>query len=422
MTYRKAGKCVSCLSRTLLSESQSIPIHLDSQDRVQHDQASKQAIFNYFFNMTTDQPDITLASEKESTAEKPNIESKGRAIPAQNPDKPESGIVYHKSHDMDPSKSPEWRLAGRRKIQPESPHEWLWVVEVEEGPNKGSREIIFSDDKLKQCITRVIAKYNDHAGNNIWQESQVTLSSPFMALIFHYAELEIEAQSTSLDPITRGRLQSLLQEVAKVHDPARWRIPESGDDLWNFRIQFALLWTLFKPGSLVIGPWNLANDLQVFQVHDISYHSKKIPLQPVDNVDLVVNELMITAWMWDWDGKNIVRTIFEFRISEYSGDKPPAELRCYPIAFYEDGEGRRGLEAIGGMSVYRERRANFLQYALDHHHSGLRRYCGDFYGGLPAFQLDRVQMEMGFRSKFWPTALPRIVKVRMKLSPPSSLY
>jgi hypothetical protein len=360
--------------------------------------------------MATDQPEITLTAE-----ENPEMDTTGKTNPTQTPDKPESGIVYRKWPNTSQS------LFGRRsaKIQPESPHEWLWVTEVEEGLDRDSWEIVFSDHKLRDFIAKVIAKYNGHTGNSIWQASQVTLSSPFKALVFNHAELESEAQSTSLDPTTRGRLQSLLQEVDKIHDPLRWKIPESVDDLSNFRIQYALLWTLFKPGSLVVGAWNLADDLQVFQVHDVSYGSKEKTLKLVSHA---INELVITAWMWDWDGKNIVRTMFDLKISEFAGDKPPAELSCYPVAFYEDVEGHRGLEAIRGTSVYRDRRANYLQYALDHHHLGLRRYSGDFYGGIPAFQSDRGKADMGFRGSLWSNARPRVVKVRMTLGPQSFLY
>ena len=277
---------------------------------------------------------------------------------------------------------------------------------------------MFIDKKLRDCIAKVIAKYNGHTGNNIWQGSQVKLSSPFKALIFNHAELETEAQSTTLDPTTRGRLQCLLQEVDKIHDPVQWRIPESVDDLWDFRIQYTLLWTLFKPGSLVVGAWNSAQDPQVFQVHDTSYSSKERSLH-LSNSITTIDELVVTAWMWDWDGEEIVRTMFELKIPEYLGDKPPAELRCYPIAFYER-EGHRGLEAICGTSVYRNRRENFLQYTLDHRHLGLRRYCGDFYGGIPVFQLDRGKMD--FRAGCWPSVPPKVVKVRMTLGPQSSLY
>ncbi|GAQ11473.1 hypothetical protein ALT_8794 [Aspergillus lentulus] len=358
--------------------------------------------------MTTDQLEITLASEKRFAAEIPQMDTTGKTNLSQTP---ESGIVYCKSHNMFPNRSPDCSSAGHPKIKPESPDEWLRVIEVVEGPNRSSWKIVFFDNKLRDCIRKVIANYNVHTGNNIWQGPQVTLRSPLKALIFNYAELEIQAQSTSLDPTTRGRLQSLLQVVDKVHDPLRWRIPESVDDLRNFRIQYALLWTLFKPGSLVVGAWNSAHDMQVFQVHDAWYNSKKTTLHPVDNVHLVMNELVIAAWMWDWDGKEIVRTMFEFRIPEYAGDKPPAELRCYPVAFYEDGKGQRDLDAIWGMSVYRDRRAKFLQHALDYHDSRLRRYSGDFYGGIPAFQLDRAKAEMSYRATLWHIPAPGVVNI-----------
>jgi hypothetical protein len=372
--------------------------------------------------MTTNQPEITLAAEEKSTAKNPEMGTTGKTNPTQTTDEPESGIVYRERHNTFPSRIAGWRSAELPKIQLESPHEWLRVTKVEAGPNRGSWEIVVSDNKLRDCIAKVIAKYAAHTGNNIWQRSQVTLRSPFKALIFNHAELEIEAQSTSLDPATRGRLQSLLQEVNKVHDPMRWRIPESVDGLRNFRIQYALLWTLFKPGSLVVGAWNSAGDLQVFQVHDASYYdSKKISLQSVDDV-LMMDELVITAWMWDWDGEKIVRTLFDFKVSEYAGDKAPAELRCFPIAFFEDEEGNRGLEAIRRTSVYRDRRASFLQYALDYYHSRLWRYSGEFYGGIPAFQLDQRGADMRFRPGLWPTARRRVVKVRMTRSPRNLPY
>ncbi|PKY00286.1 P-loop containing nucleoside triphosphate hydrolase protein [Aspergillus campestris IBT 28561] len=359
--------------------------------------------------MTTDQPDITLATEEKITASDTEMDTTHDTHPTQTPDNPESGIVYHRSDEM---LSRLRRSAERPTIQLESTHEWLWVTPIGLGSNMDSWEIVLRDNKLRDCIAKVIAKYNGHIGSNVWQESRVTLSSPFKALIFNHAELKIEAQSTSLDPTTRGRLQCLLQVVEKIHDPVRWRIPKLVDDLWNFRIQYALLWTLFRPGSLVVGAWNSAHDLQVFQVHDTSYSSKEKTLYPTDHV-YARNELVITAWMWDWDGKKIVRTMFDFRISEYSGDKPPAELKCYPVAFY-DGEGHRGLEAIRGTSVYRDRRTNFLRYALDHRHLGLQRYSGDLYGGISAFQSNREKADMaamGFRAALWPTVPPRVVKI-----------
>lgn len=376
--------------------------------------------------MTTDQPETILAAEERSTVSKSKTDTTGKEEPTQKPDKSESGIVYRISDDLYPILTRGRRYSAKRsKSQPESPHEWLWVTQTGIGPNRDSWEIDFIDKELRDCIAKVIAKYNDHTGNNTWQGSQVKLSSPFKAFVFNHAELETEAQSTSLDPTTRKHLQELLQVVDKIHDPVQWKIPKSVDDLWNFRIQYTLLWTLFKPGSLVVGAWNSAQDLQVFQVHDTSYSLKERALHRSNNIS-TINELVITAWMWDWDGEEIVRTMFELKIPEYFGDKPPAELKCYPIMFYEM-EGHRGIEAIRRTSVYQNRRASFLQYALGHRHLELRRYCGDFYGGIPVFQFrrekpDMTMTAMGYRATLWPTVPPRVVKVCMTLGPRSLLY
>jgi len=248
------------------------------------------------------------------------------------------------------------------------PEYWLKVVDTQslkDEPLPDKREVVICDPNLRDLIQKTIPSYIDHTGKAVWQQKEVVLKANFITILFNHKELFGAATdpSDSSQPETRGRLSKLLEVVRNLCADDLIRAIDPPDSVQDFRVQWEHVWAIFKPGSLIVSAWNQAEDLQVLKVHH--FNKKK-------------DHVSVRAWIWDWDGKGLVRTLYEFRIEQYDGLKAPAELSCFPIEFWQTPP-----------QDLKERRSRFVNYTYEQSCSErLLHYQGDIIGGYGEINRD----------------------------------
>ena len=237
-------------------------------------------------------------------------------------------------------------------------------------PRPDMCEFVIFDTKLRDFIsTKVIPSYVGHSGKAFWQKREVVLKPNFLEIVLNYTELENATHDTSPHETTketRQRLATLLEMIRGKCDEQLFR-PIDSSTIRDFRIPFRSCWRLFRPGTLVVSPWNRAGDLQVFRVQHIALNS---------------DYSLITAWIWDWDGEQLRRTLFEFRIKKYDGEKYPAGLTCYPIEFFEHLTGedaKQKLRIKVGRRSELFRKYTYEQLSNRH----VLHYRGEMISGFP---------------------------------------
>ena len=100
------------------------------------------------------------------------------------------------------------------------------------------------------------------------------------------------------------------------------------------------LWILFNPGTLIVTRWHPTRPdyPQVFKVQ--SHTCVASPNQ----------DLLLTAWGWDWNGSKLVRKMYSFCIKNYPKTTNPINLLCYPLYWYERLSGETGDGSGTGAS------------------------------------------------------------------------
>lgn len=112
--------------------------------------------------------------------------------------------------------------------------------------------------------------------------------------------------------------------------------------------------------------------------------------------------LTIGAWMWDWNGQGLIRSMYDFPIPSYTADntsKALVDLPCYPVELYRGENGKSGLETLKEL-YSTKRRGLFLKYTAEQALTNdPLSYAGSAVGDAPAFpaapaqeaQVDRRQ-------------------------------
>lgn len=268
---------------------------------------------------------------------------------------------------------------------------WLEVVQIIVENSKSALIEEDSDWELRVYDTRVqtlllaaLDGYAEHTGKRPWQKNPLIITSGvmFLVLILNMEDLKDDLNhnlkanqyaddaDTGLHVLqqgeipTRARLQRMLNivysksdkdMVQAARDFASFKENPGLEAARELRISHSSLGVLFRPGSLVVTPWLSQHKtyLQVFRVHHFGR-------EKIDNVD----NFCVRAWLWDWDGENLVRTIFKHRIPTYKDQKSVTELTVYPIDFYHIN-GRWGREALYTTPFYSNRREQFRSFTID---------------------------------------------------------
>ena len=273
----------------------------------------------------------------------------------------------------------------------ESPEWWLTTIKKEDD----SWEIKVADKEVMACIKETIYDYLVHTGGSFdWTKDQISLKPSFVAIILNWSSLKqtsdrakdenvaysagIEngaAERASAERYSRltyeriGRVLRYVQEFT----PRPIEILEQKPN----EIEFDYLWTLFRPGQLVVTSWS-QDSVEYPQVFKVSQFTMK-------DTGTRKAFLRIEAWMFDWNGTDIDRTLFYFSVPSFeitsgASVKPVRSLEVYPVEYYTNDAGQTGIAAIYAHEVYHNRRKSVIEYAVNG--EGKRsqsrlRYAGD---------------------------------------------
>ena len=272
---------------------------------------------------------------------------------------------------------------------------WLTTIEKEDASKESSWEIKVADKEVIACIRETIYDYLVHTGDSPdWKKDQISLKPSFIPIILNWSSLKQiskKAKDENVGPfvaigngafeqasaerysrLTYERIGRFLQYVQEFR-PRPIEVLEQKPD----EIEFDNLWALFRPGKLVVTTWSQDSGKypQIFKVNQ--FRMKKRDTRDAS--------LQIEAWMFDWNGTDIDRTLFYFSIQNFettsgASVKSVKSLEVYPIEYYTDDTGRTGIEAIYGHEVYQNRRKSFIEYAINGEGKGspIRlQYAGD---------------------------------------------
>ncbi|KAI8629481.1 hypothetical protein F5Y19DRAFT_83527 [Xylariaceae sp. FL1651] len=192
-------------------------------------------------------------------------------------------------------------------------------------------EIIFPE--LQKLVGRITYKWG-------WSEEITKCASPYSALIYSWEEAEQEAtaiKSTDSEDEKQARddLKELLRIISTSSGDARLDryFKDRAAMLSEGTITHNALWTLFPPGTLIVGQ-PCADEPQVFVV---------------DSCDRFVDEdetFEVVCYSFDWNGSRFGRVPFQMGIEPWGGDrKSVTGLPFYPLAFHEEN-GKSREESI----------------------------------------------------------------------------
>lgn len=260
----------------------------------------------------------------------------------------------------------------RKHDDGKTPPYWLAVMKIVEDGDKTTHDLTILDMKLRDRIRTVLSAYINHTDMYAWHLDAVTVKTLSATIILNFDKLRAEAQRGREDETSR-RLQEFLDLFRALANPQFF--PNLSSDLKNVRLEYECIWTIYYPGKLVVSNKHGADYPQVFRVDKSTYTED--------------GQLIISAWMWDWNGDYLTRSIYDFRIQSYRDGKSPSELDCYPVEFYEAKDGSRGIDALQAHPASKDRRNLFLKYTfLQKTTVKVLRYSGDAFGDATVFPQD----------------------------------
>ncbi|KAI9647993.1 hypothetical protein NHQ30_002621 [Ciborinia camelliae] len=301
-----------------------------------------------------------------------------------NPAKTEEDIQYYIKHrDIDEKVKTESRdpgpVVGFDNLQAEVPSIWLKLTgNVDDvGLNSNSWTISIADPEILNLLKEILKDYIEHTGREKWDSKVVSLSEVRNPIVMYWKKF-LEKQS-SLPAETNALLRHRFRILLDTHQnicPDLVKLQQFRDTYTT--IKFNELDTLIIPGSLVVTNWSHSDSQdvheapQVLKVNDVQFGSDC--------------SLIITAWLWDWDGKSLVRNMYNFTIQPFDDNMAILNLPIYPVDFFTHG-GKRGIDAIRiheqysrreGKKIVFNRRGLFRKYTIGHQRAGpVLRYCGD---------------------------------------------
>jgi len=123
-------------------------------------------------------------------------------------------------------------------------------------------------------------------------------------------------------------------------------------------VNFETLWTIYKPGDIVISRAFL-DEPQAFIVHE-SLESGMVRKG-------ILSHWSLDCWSYDWSGKTFERVLVELRIDLFKGSRKVQSLPVYPIKYLSEAE-RDQIELRG---------RRFREISLSTKGSRLFQYSGD---------------------------------------------
>ena len=262
----------------------------------------------------------------------------------------------------------------------ESPEWWLTTIKTENVSEHNSWEIKVADKEVIACIQETIHDYLVHTGGSFnWTKDQISLKSGFVEIIVNWSSLKkISKKGSTEDVAGSARIEGGAVERSSAERYSR-RTYERIDLVLKYvqefrprpieilektpvEIEFDYLWTLFRPGKLVVTTWS-QDSVEYPQVFKVSQFGMK-------EKGTRSAFLRIEAWMFDWNGTDIDRTLFyltvpSFEINSGAAVKPVRSLEVYPVEYYTNDAGQTGIAAIYAHEVYQNRRKSIIEYAVN---------------------------------------------------------
>jgi hypothetical protein len=179
---------------------------------------------------------------------------------------------------------------------------------------------------LIELLKKVIG---DSYPGQSWEGETVNMIGPFMPIVHYWEELVEAGKEKKGDGYkhkeAREDLMKLLDHVKSSTElETYFKTRES--HIQSNSTTYQTMWTLFRPGGKVVAK-PFMNTPQVFIV--------KASPEPLEN-----NNLSVGCWCYDWDGKDMVKSSFNFPIEKFRGTKDICSLFCYPLQYHRDEAGR----------------------------------------------------------------------------------
>lgn len=210
-------------------------------------------------------------------------------------------------------------------------HAFTLRKHVYDDPEDNDGEIDIIDQHLWDLLKGLLSHYPYH----IFQGSPVTIQSPYEPLVLYWDKLEQATRETPKndeDKQARSDLKLLLDTICSSSgDPKLdkyFKNRESNKEQKS--VTFETLWTIFPPGSLIIGQPFLGKE-QLFIVQDNAgtwpYRRRRSPNEEAP--------WGLLSWVYDWDGKMFRRMCLKLEVEHFDGHRPITSLPYYPFELSE---------------------------------------------------------------------------------------
>ena len=228
--------------------------------------------------------------------------------------------------------------------------------EVFDDKGKCTAQIVLTSQSLREVVYRVLKRQFEHKKDIKWAEKEPSLSAlkaPFTLLLSYWRELTKEAHLLETDDTKREGhedLKILLRHVRDLQPDLVLQIESLQDAT---RIAREHLEIVFRPGTLVVAQPHL-DQPQIFKVHSVSIEDDDHDDND-DNDDKDDNKdnVVIKCWAYDWKGAQLARVYYNFKIKNFGDEKEIKDLPCYPLRYYEEENGNKGLEALKNKLITR---------------------------------------------------------------------
>jgi hypothetical protein len=191
---------------------------------------------------------------------------------------------------------------------------------------KGS-EVDIHAEGLRHLIRDNLPHYEGHA----WDGDVVTQTAPFHYFIFNWSRLIAASENLESDSPELKEARSdlrLLLDYIKVSPDLESYFKTRESYIKSRVTTYEWIWTIFSPGTKVIASPFMGLP-QMFEVRAIESSPRSR------------ERWAVYCWSYDWNGSQLDKSIFQFKVEQFHGLKPIDTLPCYPIEFYDDKEGMK---------------------------------------------------------------------------------
>ncbi|KAF9870783.1 hypothetical protein CkaCkLH20_11682 [Colletotrichum karsti] len=244
-----------------------------------------------------------------------------------------------------------------------------------------SRQVNYDTEiKIESAAAREILQEKlRHYPDFHWDNPNLSILTPFTPLVHNWDILEEASKGDTNGARDLAAILDAVKDTGGVKDYLEKQ--ESTNDL----VSFGLLWTVFKPGELVLMPSSFMKRKQAFILRNTTVRQ----LHPGSRKTY----MSASCWAYDWNGleRTFNRVGVELKIESYKGQKLVTSLPFYPLSFYKGDVEELRTELIDRGKRFREfcisppGKQMFEYDGMAHYRgTGLRRLEGaDKSGSLP---------------------------------------